>query len=239
MKTTLIPVLTSILCLHPPAEAAPLTPGRTLGIDFGNAAGVTPHWRTILTKQGATRNQSALTDTTGTPIDAVQFEWRFAAENVYNNDDSEDRSEMPGLPAFPASALGDWMGVNIQKGHEGITLRFSKLDDTLTYSLTLGGANAINNNNADTVWTINGSTSSETDASDATKAFVTFTSLRTQGDGSLVIRAHSNQSFNADGKALKIAVIASLALKVEGPAGPECATLITIGGTSLMLKEGE
>jgi hypothetical protein len=183
MKKKIIGMIGMVLALALGAQADLIATGTVIGIDFSDAEGTAANWNLVDSYSGSIA-ADALEDTSGVQVDGVTFTWSFDDTTVINNDGSENNTEFSGQPEFPDNVAGDWLGFN---NTGSIVLTFTGLDDSLTYTIVIGAANDVDNDNADTSWSVDGGTTYVTDASVAADSYITFTGLTTDGDGTLVI----------------------------------------------------
>ena len=208
------------------AEGSAIAPGTVVGIDFSDAEGVAANWNLVDSNAGIL-TAGSLSDTSGVPVSAVTFSWNFNDTSPINNNGSEQNTEFPGQPDFPDNVGGDWLGFN---NTGSIELVFSNLNSSLTYDVTIGAANDIDNENADTSWSVNGGLVQTTDASVAADAYVTFTNLSPDASGRLVIDGvgAGNTQFG---------FASALELSVAGEIAPDTPTISTsVSGGSMIIS---
>ena len=164
------------------AGAAPLVSGTEIGLDFGNIA-PTNNFNAALVNIGSVAAGAVVDVASATVVDGVAVSWN--GSGGWSNPDSATEAELPGQPAiFNDSNLTDWIGENT--AGTGITITFSGLDDSLTYTLVIGSGFVANATPVNTRWTVD-SQVDDTVHDVGAEAYVTFTGLGTDGCGNLVI----------------------------------------------------
>ena len=199
-----------------------------VGFDFSAAGGSATNWNVlapadfdVATTPGvavATLADGLVIDTSGSTVTGLSLDVSITfVDSFISNNGSEDNVEFPGQPAFPDEALGDWLGfrdIDNDGGGGLIELTIGGLDDSLTYDIVVGGANDIDNDRANTIWSIDGGTSQETVAGIAAQSYVTFSGVSTGGDGTLVLTGTAGG--NVDPIAPELAFVSALQLTAVG-----------------------
>lgn len=160
----------------------PITVGTVIGVDFGPTAPL-GNYNQYSSTGGGTIAANTMFNTSGVLVPGVSL---TVGGNVwFSNNDAADSADLPGQPAFfDDTHLTDWIGE--ANGGTDINLTFSGLDDSLLYKLVIGSGFIAGPTNTDTDWTVNGQTKTSVHDSGA-NAYVTFTGLKTDGSGSLMI----------------------------------------------------
>jgi hypothetical protein len=184
------------------STAAPLANGTVIGVDFGPTA-PTPasNFNQVNTTVSVTIPSGSVTNSSGLIVGGVSFS--VSTPGSWSNNDAASSGDLPGQPAaFDDTHLTDWIGE--ATGGADLTLTFSGLDDALTYDLVIGSGFINNGTNVDTTWTADG-LSATTGHGVGANAYVTLSTLSTDGAGNLVISA-------ADAGDSDITVVSALTL---------------------------
>jgi hypothetical protein len=179
-----------------------LANGTAIGIDFGPTP-PSDNFNFVSAHGNSTILPGGVTETSGVGVVGVGF--TVAAPSGWSNNDAASSTDLPGQPAiFNDSHLTDWIGESTGGTDLILILTFSGLDDALTYDLVIGSGFIAGPLNVDTTWAADG-LSATTDHSVGADAYVTLSTLSTDGAGNLVIS--STDAGDAD-----ITVVSALTL---------------------------
>ena len=207
---------------------AQIAGGDIVGFDFGVADGSATNWNVlapaifdVATTPGvavATLADGSVINTSGSTVTGLSLDVSITfVDSFITNNGAEDNVEFPGQPTFPDEALGDWLGfrdIDSDGGGGLFELTISGLDDSLTYDIVVGAANDIDNDRADTIWSVDGGTSQATVAGVAAQSYVTFSGVSTGGDGTLVLTGTAGG--NVDPIATELGFVSALQLTAVG-----------------------
>lgn len=211
------------------ANAAVLSSGTSIGIDFGPTA-PTNNFNQVNPDPAAGGSIAAggLVSTTNVTVDGVGFSWA-SASNFFNNNDS---ISIAGQPAeFNESNLTDWIGISSSGTNPAgvITLTLTGLNDLLTYDLLIGSG--FDSDIADVLWSAD-SKSGLSDSSSGPNSFVTLTDLSTDGSGNLVIVGTGTGTTTA----LRKDIVIVSALHLTAIPEPSTALLGALGFLALLRR---
>ncbi len=173
--------LAAVGLLTAPANAAIISVGTKIGVDFGPTP-PTNFFNNVTTGSG-TIAAGDLIDTSNVVVDGVSFSWSGTGGAFLNNDASHTLGGQPDV--FNDSNKTDWLGFSGGSTANTITLTFAGLDDAFTYDLIIGAA-FTGSNNAHTRWE-SGAQSATTVSNVVGQSYVTLARLTTDGLGNLVI----------------------------------------------------
>jgi hypothetical protein len=183
-------VCAGVAVLFSETNAAPLQHGSVIGIDFGNKVMPNPpRWNT-LAEPGDDIVVGRLVSLQGAVVAGVGFSTEVPCVNGKGNSvGQKDTSDSSGaFSAIPVNAQEDWWYEN--ENDAEFVFMFTGLDDSLTYTLTIGAYRDSNDLlhicNGDTGWTVNGKVG-YTDVNLESTSYLTFPGLKTDGSGNLVI----------------------------------------------------
>ncbi|MGE9269230.1 MAG: PEP-CTERM sorting domain-containing protein [Verrucomicrobiales bacterium] len=176
--------ITGALALSALSANAAIVAGDVIGFDFGNngVSSTTANWNELTDAPNNTvatvNDPMRLSD--GAPVTGVTFTFDFTVGNSGSNNGAQTGASI----GFPDNVQNDNFFENNAEQWE---LKFTGLDPSLTYILTVGsywpvGSSATQDENRNTGWQV-GATQLVALATDADDSYVTFTGITPTGTG--------------------------------------------------------